>query len=61
MAEPKGGTKAKPKAPPKKEAKPAKAPEKAAKAPKEPKAPPVEAARIAVVGIPASGKTTYFR
>ncbi|MGI0132238.1 MAG: hypothetical protein ACREDK_03985 [Thermoplasmata archaeon] len=28
---------------------------------KEPKAPPVEAAKIAVVGIPASGKTTYFR
>jgi hypothetical protein len=28
---------------------------------KEPKAPAVEAARIAVVGIPASGKTTYFR
>ncbi len=28
---------------------------------KEPKAPPVDAARIAVVGIPASGKTTYFR
>jgi len=26
-----------------------------------PKKPPVEAARIAVVGIPASGKTTYFR
>ncbi|MCI4317205.1 MAG: hypothetical protein L3J96_01580, partial [Thermoplasmata archaeon] len=28
---------------------------------KEPKAPVVDAARIAVVGIPASGKTTYFR
>ncbi|MCI4317178.1 MAG: hypothetical protein L3J96_01445 [Thermoplasmata archaeon] len=26
-----------------------------------PKAPPIEAAKIAVVGIPASGKTTYFR
>ena len=28
---------------------------------REPKPPPVDAARIAVVGIPASGKTTYFR
>ena len=28
---------------------------------KEPKRPAVDAARIAVVGIPASGKTTYFR
>ncbi len=66
MPETKGGSKPKPKSAPKKEAKPEKAvrPEKAekpAKAPKEPKAAPVEAARIAVVGIPASGKTTYFR
>ncbi len=67
MPEPKGGSKPKPKsAPAKKEAKPEKAdkPEKAekpTKAPKAAKPPAVEAARIAVVGIPASGKTTYFR
>jgi hypothetical protein len=72
VPESKGAAKAKPKATPKKAApekaapapakvdKPEKA-EKPAKAPKEPKPQVVDAARIAVVGIPASGKTTYFR
>ena len=44
--------KAKPRAPPARAAPPVKRP---------PKAPKIDAARIAVVGIPASGKTTYFR
>lgn len=72
MPESKAGSKPKAKAAPKKAAAPEKPqkvekadkpekPEKAAKPAKEEKPAEPDAARIAVVGIPASGKTTYFR